>query len=356
MILRMQNFKRKLEKLHVEEEALHDHSAKRIKHLQDLYEIPSLTDVQYEQWSRTRLDRLMVDYLLRAGYSKSASALAESKQISHLIDLDTFVACHKIASSLNRGETKEALAWINENKSSLKKLITAPYKTTNLEFELRLQQYIELVRADTTAKKLEAMMHAQQHLTAHTASRADLIMQAAGLLAQSPDTDAEPYRSLFAPSRWHYLSNLFIETHHTLLALPVQPLLHVALSAGLSALKTPACHSAYNPASSSTPGHARIATNTSLCPICSMELNDLARNVPYAHHTTSSVEPDPVVLPNGRIYGRERLEELQRKLAMAGLSGDVGINDLQIGKEGEVRDPTTGESFTWDEVRKVYIM
>ena len=266
------------------------------------------------------------------------------------------MTCHKIASSLTRGETKEALAWINENKSSLKKLITVPYKTTNLEFELRLQQYIELVRAGTTAKKLEAMVHAQQHLTAHTASRSDLIMQAAGLLAQSPDTDAEPYRALFAPSRWHYLSNLFIETHHTLLALPIQPLLHVALSAGLSALKTPACHSAYNPASSSTPGHARIATNTSLCPICSMELNDLAKNVPYAHHTTSSVEPNPVVLPNGRIYGRERLEELQRKLAMAGLGGDAGISDLQIGKEGEVRDPTTGESFSWDEVRKVYIM
>jgi macrophage erythroblast attacher len=88
-----------------------------------------------------------------------------------------------------------------------------------------------------------------------------------------------------------------------------------------------------------------------------MELNDLARNVPYAHHTTSSVESDPVVLPNGRIYGRERLEELQRKLAMAGLGGgEGGVQELQIGKEGEVRDPTTGESFKWDEVRKVYIM
>lgn len=152
MIQRMQNFKRKLEKLHVEEEALHDHSSKRIRHLQDLYEISSLTDEQYEKWSKTRLDRLMVDYLLRSGYSKSATVLAESKQISHLIDLDTFVTCHKIASSLTQGETKEALGWINENKSSLKKLITAPHKTTDLEFELRLQQYIELVRAGTTAK------------------------------------------------------------------------------------------------------------------------------------------------------------------------------------------------------------
>ncbi|KIX10022.1 uncharacterized protein Z518_01103 [Rhinocladiella mackenziei CBS 650.93] len=358
MIQRMQNFKRKLEKLHTEEEALHDHSAKRIKHLQDLYEIPSLVDVKYDQWSRTRLDRLIVDYLLRSGYARTASSLAESKQISHLVDLDTFVTCHKIASSLSRGETKEALAWINENKNSLKKLIMTPYKTTNLEFELRLQQYIELVRAGTTAKKLEARLHAQQHLMPHAASRSESILQVAGLLIQTPDTDAEPYRTLFAPSRWHHLSNLFVETHHTLMSLPVQPLLHVALSAGLSALKTPACHSAYNPASSSTPGHARIATNTSLCPICSMELNDLARNVPYAHHTTSSVEPDPVVLPNGRIYGRERLEELQRKLAMAGLGGggECGMQDLQIGKEGEVRDPTTGESFTWGQVKKVYIM
>ncbi|EXJ83898.1 hypothetical protein A1O1_07527 [Capronia coronata CBS 617.96] len=358
MILRMQTFKRKIERLHAEEETLHDHSAKRIKHLQELYEIPSLADVKYDQWARTRLDRLMVDYLLRSGYSKTAGSLAETKQISHLIDLDTFVTCHKIASSLNRGETKEALAWITENKNSLKKLITAPYKSTNLEFELRLQQYIELIRAGTIAKKLEARMYAQQYLIPHASSRPEAIMQAAGLLAQEPDTQAEPYRALFAPSRWHHLSNLFVETHHSLLSLPVQPLLHAALSAGLSALKTPACHSAYNPASSSTPGHARIATNTSLCPICSMELNELARNVPYAHHTTSFVESDPVVLPNGRIYGRERLEELQRKFAMAGLAGggDGGSHDVQIGKEGEVRDPTTGESFPWEQVKKVYIM
>ncbi|OAL35599.1 hypothetical protein AYO20_05218 [Fonsecaea nubica] len=359
MIQRMQNFKRKLEKLHIEEEALHDHSAKRIKHLHDLYDIPSLVDVKYDEWSRTRLDRLIVDYLLRSGYSKTANSLAETKQISHLIDLDTFVTCHKIASSLTRGETREALAWINENKNSLKKLTTAPHKTTDLEFELRFQQYIELVRAGTTAKRLEARAHAQQHLTPHIASRAESIMQAAGLLVNSPDTEVEPYRTLFAPSRWHHLSNLFVETHHTLLSLPIQPLLHVALSAGLSALKTPACHSAYNPASSSTPGHARIATNSSLCPICSMELNELARNVPYAHHTVSSVEPDPVVLPNGRIYGRARLEELQRKLVMAGgggSGGQSGTHEVQIGKEGEVRDPTTGQSFTWDQVKKVYIM
>ena len=76
-----------------------------------------------------------------------------------------------------------------------------------------------------------------------------------------------------------------------------------------------------------------------------MELNELAREVPYAHHTKSYVENDPIVLPNGRVYGRDRLQDLQRKLA-----GGVG----EIG-EGDVRDPTTGEVFNWGEVRKVYI-
>ena len=310
MISRMQNFKRKLEKLQSEEESLHDHTSKRIKHLQDLFEIESLGDVKYDEWSRTRLDRLTVDYLLRSGYSRTAASLAEAKQISHLIDLDVFTSCHKIAASLNRGDTKDALAWVNENRNSLKKLINAPLQSTELEFELRLQQYIELVRVNKTT---EAREHAFKHLSPHAGSRPEPVMHAAGLLAQPPNTEAEPYKTLFSASRWPHLAHLFVETHHTLLSLPVQPLLHVALSAGLSALKTPACHSQYNPASSSTPGHARIAATTSLCPICSMELNDLARNVPYAHHTTSSVEPDPVVLPNDRIYGRGEVGRTTKK-------------------------------------------
>lgn len=36
--------------------------------------------------------------------------------------------------------------------------------------------------------------------------------------------------------------------------------------------------------------------------------------MPYAHHTKSNVEDDPVVLPTGRIYGRRRLMEMNEKL------------------------------------------
>lgn len=122
MISRMQTFKKKLQTLQEEEQTIQAHSKKRIQHLQDLYEIPSLADVKYEQWSRKRLDRLLVDYLLREGYGNSAELLAKRKGIEDLVDLEVFSQCQKIADSLEKGETKEALVWCAENRTALKKL------------------------------------------------------------------------------------------------------------------------------------------------------------------------------------------------------------------------------------------
>ena len=131
-----------------------------------------------------------------------------------------------------------------------------------------------------------------------------------------------------------------METYQSLLSLPKQPPFYHALSAGLSALKTPACHSSQISSSS----NANTISGTSVCPICSTELNELARSVPYAHHTKSTVEPDPVVLPNGRVYGRERLMKWQGKVAEDSLG------------EGWIRDPTRpDEAFRVDQLRKIYI-
>ena len=140
---------------------------------------------------------------------------------------------------------------------------------------------------------------------------------------------------MYSAQRWEDLADLFVKTHHELFSLPSRPLLHIALSAGLSALKTPSCHSAYASSSSNA-----SSSTTTVCPICSTELNELARNLPYAHHTKSYVENDPVVLPNGRIYGRERLMQTSAKLGL---------------ENGQVKDPTTGEIFDASKVRKVYI-
>lgn len=117
----MQGLKRKMESLREEERVLQQHSRKRILHLQDLYEIPSLADVKYEEWSRIRLDRLLVDYLLRSGYGNSAMALAREKGIEDLVDLDVFVQCHAIEESLRRRSTAECLAWCAEHRPLMKK-------------------------------------------------------------------------------------------------------------------------------------------------------------------------------------------------------------------------------------------
>lgn len=122
MINRMQGLKRKMETIHAEEKVLHLHSRKRLQHLQDLYEIPSLADVKYDEWSRVRLNRLLVDYLLRSGYGESARALAREKGIEELVDLDVFVQCHKIKESLRERNTQECLAWCAENRPMMRKI------------------------------------------------------------------------------------------------------------------------------------------------------------------------------------------------------------------------------------------
>ncbi|KAH6681588.1 macrophage erythroblast attacher protein-like protein [Halenospora varia] len=331
MLSRMRGLKRKLQSCSEEENRLQQQSQARVKHLGELYGMQSLDDVKYEEWSRTRLDRLLVDYLLRHGYKESAEALAREKGIGELVDVETFVQMSRIRESLRNGRVNEALAWCNENKKELRRM------ESNLEFMLRFQQYIELVRTQDQSKLLESIAHAKKYLLPFKNTYPKEVQQACGLLAFPPGTRAEAYSDLYSSTRWQTLSQIFTQTHNTLLSLPSVPLLHVALSAGLSALKTPSCHSSH--ISSISPSSAHSIT-TSVCPICSTELNELARNVPYAHHTKSHVESDLVLLPNGYVYGLGRLEEYSRK---AGLPG------------GRVKDLRNGAEFEVESVKKVYI-
>ena len=207
MITRMQNLKRKMELTQEEEKRLQRQSRTRIQHLQDLYEIPSLADVKYDEWSKVRLDRLLVDYLLRMGYTESARELAKEKEIEDLVDLDVFVQCRKIENSLRRGSTVECLAWCNDHKPMMKKPGAGrkgektekadkadkaeKVENNHLEFELRLQQYIELCRE---RRLLDARQHAHKYFANHKETHTSQIHSAAGLLAFPPTTYADPYK------------------------------------------------------------------------------------------------------------------------------------------------------------------
>ncbi|RDA88555.1 hypothetical protein CP532_5809 [Ophiocordyceps camponoti-leonardi (nom. inval.)] len=328
IVARLRGVKRKLTVFAEQESRLHMQIAARISHLDDLYSIHTVEDVKYEAWSRRRLDRLLADYLLRHGFIQTATDLAKERGIENLVDIDTFVNMSRIREALLRGSVNDALAWCTDNKKELRKM------ESKLEFMLRYQQYIELVRTQSQPKLMEAIAHAKKHLVPYASVYPRDVQQACGLLAYPPQSVASSaYADLYKPSRWTELADVFTKAHNSLLSLPSVPLLHIALSSGLSALKTPACHSSAQGEATSILGHG-------VCPICSTELNELARNVPYAHHTKSHVEYDLMLLPNGRVCGIQRLKDQARK---AGLPSD------------QVKDPRTGEIYSLKELKKVYI-
>jgi macrophage erythroblast attacher len=413
LIKRLNKLKDQMVEVQKANDLLLEQSKARVQHLADLHKCKSLNDVAYENWSRVRLDRLLVDYLLRQGYGETAEMLAKDKGIEKLVDLGVFERCRAIERSIKEGRVQEALAWCAEHKGvagggsgvdkKRESVGGANVKTeksmfSKLEFGLRLQQHIELVR---DRKVKEAREHAAKYLVAYVQagdkSKEEEVFKAAALLLYPPSTKVGPYKvralplrpylvrcrkevrkltrkvqRMYSPERYVELAELFVKTHHELFSLPAQPLLHIALSAGLSALKTPACHSTHTPGpepigdaprqsnilsalgepSTSQPAvgsgtdsntHTRLPSMNGInnvCPICSTELNELARPLPYAHHSVSWVENDPVVLPNGRVYGRERLMEYSRKVGVA---------------EGKVKDLVDGRVYGVEDAKKVFI-
>lgn len=193
------------------------------------------------------------------------------------------------------------------------------------------------MRQGQEEKLVEAIGFAKKHLWPLKESFPEEY-GSAGLLLAYPPPQAEglgpDLKHLYSLDRWETLAQTFTETHNTFLALPSHPLLHIALQVGLSALKTPACHSANEgPAAASS-------ASSSVCPICSTELNALAKNVPYAHHSQSHVDNDLLLLPNSRVYGKSKLEEHAKK---SGLPSKM------------VKDLRTGEVFPVDTLKKVFI-
>lgn len=62
--------------------------------------------------------------------------------------MNIFLVCQKVEEALMVHDTGPCLAYCHENRSKLRRL------KSNLEFQVRLQDFIELVRMD---KRLEAI-------------------------------------------------------------------------------------------------------------------------------------------------------------------------------------------------------
>ncbi|KAF9494995.1 hypothetical protein BDN71DRAFT_1448120 [Pleurotus eryngii] len=303
----------------------------RVNHVAVIEGIQSSNSPEFDRWTDTRFDRWVVDWFLRNGKEKSARHLAQEKHIEPLVDIDLFMDIRRIEDALSHQSCTEALAWCSKNKTALRKI-----KST-LEFELRLQEYIELARA---RRSMEAIAYSKKYLVSWHETHLDQIHKAIALLAFPPTTTCGPYKRLYDPSRWSNLIRSFRLAIYTLNTLPTEPLLHLALYAGLASLKLPACFD--------------HATKNTDCPVCDggssegLGLGKLAAEVPFSHHVNSTIvcaitgrimdaDNMPMAFPNGYVYSREVLEDMAAK------------------NRGMVTCPRTGETCQFAALRKVYI-
>lgn len=104
-------------------------------------------------------------------------------------------------------------------------------------------------------------------------------------------------------SRWNTLIQAFRLAIYNLSTLPSEPLLHLAMYAGLASLKLPACYD--------------TQTKNVDCPVCDSSIGKLAEEVPFSHHVNSTIvcritgrimdeDNTPLAFPNsGQVYSKE---------------------------------------------------
>uniref|UniRef100_UPI0030CE985A E3 ubiquitin-protein transferase MAEA isoform 7 n=1 Tax=Mus musculus TaxID=10090 RepID=UPI0030CE985A len=250
----------------------------------------------------------------------------EYPTLKDLVNIEMFLTAKEVEESLERRETATCLAWCHDNKSRLRKMKSC------LEFSLRIQEFIELVRQN---KRLDAVRHARKHFSQAEGSQLDEVRQVMGMLAFPPDTHISPYKDLLDPARWRMLIQQFRYDNYRLHQLGNSSVFTLTLQAGLSAIKTPQCYK--EDGSSKSPD----------CPVCSRSLNKLAQPLPMAHCANSRLvckisgdvmneNNPPMMLPNGYVYGYNSL--------------------LSIRQDDKVVCPRTKEVFHFSQAEKVYIM
>ncbi|GAQ85907.1 LisH dimerisation motif containing protein [Klebsormidium nitens] len=320
LVSRLQGLKRKLDEGNALEQSQAQRCRARIEHLS-----LNLGDKDSQRrWETARVDRILVDYMLRNSYYDTAVKYAEATRIQELVDVDVFRDAKRVIDALRRGDCSEALAWCAENRKALKK------SKSKLEFQLRLQEFIELVRGE---KMVEAIKYARKYLAPWGQSHMKELQQAMATLAFKKDTDCPSYRVLFDCGQWDRLIDEFKRENYKLNCMTPDSLLSIHLRAGLSALKTPFCYEE---------GCSKED------PLSQASFRALAEGLPFSKQTHSKLvcsithdvmdaDNPPLVLPNGCLYSRRAMEAMAEK------------------HHGEITCPKTGFKCDFSDLSKAYI-
>ncbi|EEF37316.1 protein MAEA homolog [Ricinus communis] len=318
LVSKLQGLKRKLEEGSKTENLQAQRCRARLDHLESI-DVENLSE-----WNNTRLKRILVDYMLRMSYYDTGMKLAESSNMMDLVDIDVFQEARRVIDALQNREVAPALAWCADNKSRLKK------SKSKFEFQLRLQEFIELVRAENN---MRAIAYSRKYLAPWGATYMKELQQVMATLAFKSHTECVKYKVLFEAKQWDYLVDQFKQEFCRLYGMTLEPLLNIYLHAGLSALKTPYCYE---------------DDCTKEDPLSQESFRKLALPLPYSkqHHSKlvcyitkelMDTENPPQVLPNGYVYSAKALEEMAKK------------------NNGKITCPRTGFVYNYSEVVKAFI-
>ncbi|KAF2071499.1 hypothetical protein CYY_007177 [Polysphondylium violaceum] len=324
LITKVETLKRKMEESKTEKENQIKKMRFRLHHLK--HATTNQNDkFSREEFNETRIDRILVDYFLREGYYKTAIQMSKQLQIESYVDIDIFLSSKKVVEGLLKYDCSEALNWCSDNKSKLKKI-----KST-LEFNLRIQEFIELVRKN---QLLQAINYSRTHLSPNSSSNMKEIQRAMATLAFQKDTTCERYKYLFDSQRWSDLIAQFKNDNFQLHSLTSKSLLDITMQSGLSVLKTESC--------------GEEETKNIDCPLCNPNFSLLADPLPVSLQSHSSLvcritgqimneDNPPMVLPNGNVYCRNAMIDMAKK------------------NNNRIICPRSGNEYKFDDLKRAFV-
>ncbi|KAL7275732.1 hypothetical protein RUND412_001315 [Rhizina undulata] len=150
--------------------------------------------------SKTSLNTVVMDYLIKEGYQATAIKFAQEANISHQIDLDLIEERAQIRNAIHRGNIQMAVERINELDSTILD------KDHALHFALLRLQLIELIRsctASSTGDITPALTFATTHLAPRAPGNSKFLMdleRTMALLCFPPDNLAPVLAELLDPA------------------------------------------------------------------------------------------------------------------------------------------------------------
>jgi len=321
---RLKELKEKLSKAIQHEKTQLEALKQRLTHAQVPHILTKKGNAQsISEWYNTRLSRVLFDYLMREGFTKTAELLLRRDHLGQLVDTKIYSTMRTIISSLEAQQCTAALKWCGENRTRLKK------NNSLLELDLRIQEFLLMIEKS----KLEAIKYARKWLQPHCSVYPDKVQRAMGALAFTSIAKS-PYKSMLSSDHWNALIKQFKIDCSVLYGLPSSPMLCIDFQAGLALLKTEQCF---------------VEDEKLLnCPVCQPPFNELSQGLPFSRKNISTLvcrisgkpmkdNNPPVALPNGYVYSKDALDE------------------MAANNNGTITCPRTGLTCNYNDLKKIFI-